>query len=230
MTNNSFNKHPNKNSDQDSPLKDAQPKNTQLKEAQLKDSHQKRMSQKKAVMDAKIARASEERGVLILMKGNGKGKSSSAFGTMARSLGHGKTCAVIQFIKGRTETGEFTFFRDHPRVDWHVMGHGFTWETQDKAQDIASAQKAWALAETLLANNEYDFLVFDELSYMFKYGYLDVEPVVKALKARPRNQNVIITGRTMALPLQDIADTISVVNDERHAFRLGVKAQAGIEY
>lgn len=196
----------------------------------MTDNHKERMAVKKAIMDKRIADASEERGVLILLKGNGKGKSSSAFGTMARSMGHGKKCAVIQFIKGRNETGEYKFFKDHPQVDWHVMGHGFTWETQDKTQDIAAAQQAWALAETLLQDDSYNMLVFDEMSYMFKYDYLAVEPVVEALKNRPRDQNVIITGRTMALPLQDIADTISVVQDERHAFRLGVKAQKGIEY
>ena len=195
-----------------------------------KDSHNSRMATKKAVMDAKIAKATEERGVLILLKGNGKGKSSSAFGTMARSAGHGKRCAVIQFIKGRLETGEFKFFREHPLIDWHVMGHGFTWETQDREQDIAAAEKAWQLAETLLQDEQYDMLVFDELSYMFKYQYLDVAPVVEALKNRPKMQNVMITGRTMAVPLQEIADTISVVQDEKHAFRLGVKAQPGIEY
>lgn len=192
--------------------------------------HQKRMASRKAVMDKKIAKATEERGVLILLKGNGKGKSSSAFGTMARSMGHGKRCAVIQFIKGRSETGEFKLFKDHPLVDWHIMGSGFTWETQDKQQDIAAAQKAWALAEELLQDDSYDMLVFDEMSYMFKYGYLDIEPVVTALQARPKMQNVMITGRTMATPLQDIADTISVIQDERHAFRLGVKAQQGIEF
>jgi len=194
------------------------------------DKHQLRMAAKKAVMDAKIAQASEERGVLILLKGNGKGKSSSAFGTMLRSVGHGKRCAVIQFIKGRSETGEYKFFKDHPRVEWNVMGHGFTWETQNREQDIAAAQKAWALAQERLKDPTFDMLVFDEMSYMFKYGYLEVEPVVETLKARPRHQNVIITGRTMALPLQEIADTISVVQDERHAFRFGVKAQAGIEF
>lgn len=201
-----------------------------MRKANNDQSHQQRMKTKKRVMDEKIANAQEERGVLILLKGNGKGKSSSAFGTMSRSLGHGKRCAVIQFIKGRNETGEYKFFKDHPNVDWHVMGHGFTWETQNKEQDIAAAQQAWVLAEKLLQSNHYDMLVFDEMSYMFKYGYLDVEPVVAALQQRPKDQSVIITGRTMTLPLQDIADTISVVQDERHAFRLGVKAQAGIEF
>jgi cob(I)alamin adenosyltransferase len=194
------------------------------------DKHKVKMAKKKAVVDARIAQAQEERGVLILLKGSGKGKSSSALGTMARSIGHGKRCAVIQFIKGRMETGEYKFFKDHALVDWHVMGHGFTWETQDRDQDIAAAQQAWAIAEKLLADASYDMLVFDEMSYMFKYGYLDVEPVVAAISKRPKMQNVIITGRTMAKQLKVIADTISVVEDERHAFRQGVKAQAGIEF
>lgn len=194
------------------------------------EAHKKRAANRKAVIDAKIAKATEIRGVLILLKGPGKGKSSSAFGTMARSVGHGKKCAVIQFIKGRTETGEYKLFKDHPQVEWHVMGHGFTWETQDREQDIKAAQQAWAVAEKLLQDGSYDMLVFDEMSYMFKYGYLDVEPVVEALKNRPCMQSVIITGRTMATPLQEVADTISVVQDERHAFRLGVKAQEGIEF
>ena len=194
------------------------------------EAHQKRAASRKAVIDAKIAKATEIRGVLILLKGNGKGKSSSAFGTMARSVGHGKRCAVIQFIKGRLETGEYKLFKDHPQIDWHIMGHGFTWETQDREKDVEAAQQAWAVAEKLLQDERYDMLVFDEMSYMFKYQYLDVEPVIKALKNRPPMQSVIITGRTMATPLQDIADTISVVQDERHAFRLGVKAQAGIEF
>lgn len=193
-------------------------------------SHLNRMQRKKEVIDERIARASEERGVLILLKGNGKGKSSSAFGTLARSLGHGQKGAVIQFIKGRRETGEYLFFRDHPQLDWHIMGQGFTWETQDRERDIEAAEAAWEIARGLLENPTYDVIVLDEMSYMFKYGYLDTAPIVEALLRRPAHQNVIITGRTMALPLQEIADTISTVQDDRHAFRNGVKAQAGIEY
>ena len=194
------------------------------------DKHKMRMARKKAIVDARIASAQEERGVLILLKGAGKGKSSSAFGTLARSAGHGQRCAVIQFIKGRMQTGEYKFFKDHPLIDWHVMGHGFTWETQDREQDIAAAQQAWGIAEKLLADDSYGMLVFDEMSYMFKYGYLEVEPVVEALQKRPKMQNVMITGRTMARQLKEIADTISDVKDEQHAFRLGVKAQPGIEF
>ena len=189
-----------------------------------------RMAKKKAVIDEKIAKATEERGVLILLRGNGKGKSSSAFGTMARSVGHGKKCAVIQFIKGRMETGEYKFFKNHPQIDWHIMGHGFTWETQNKEQDITAAEKAWAIAEKLLQDESYDMLIFDEMGYMFKYKYLDTALVIEALQNRPKMQNVMITGRTIARPLMEIADTISVIDDVRHAFREGVKAQKGIEY
>ena len=194
------------------------------------DKYKERMATKKAHIDARIAKATEERGVLIVLTGNGKGKSSSAFGTMARSVGHGKKCAVIQFIKGRQETGEYKFFRDHNQVDWHIMGHGFTWETQDKEKDRLAARKAWAVAEEYLQNQDYDLLIFDELGYMFKYGHLDAEAAAQAIKHRPKHQNVMVTGRTMALPIQEVADTISIVHDERHAFRLGVKAQEGIEF
>ena len=189
-----------------------------------------RMASRKAHIDAKIAKATQERGVLIVLTGNGKGKSSSAFGTMARSVGHGKKCAVIQFIKGRQETGEYKLFRDNENVDWHIMGHGFTWETQDKEKDRQAARKAWSVAEEYLQNADYDLLIFDELGYMFKYGHLDAEAAAQAINNRPKHQNVMVTGRTMALPIQDIADTISNVHDERHAFRLGVKAQEGIEF
>ena len=194
------------------------------------DKHQQKMKKRKEVLDAKIAKATEERGVLILMKGNGKGKSSSAFGTMARALGHQQKAGVIQFIKGRKHTGEFLFFKDHPQIDFNVMGHGFTWETQDKQKDIEAAKKAWVKAKSMLEDPTLNILIFDELSYMFKYGYLDVAPVIEALQNRPKHQNVIITGRTMAVELQEIADTISIVQDEKHAFRQGVKAQAGIEW
>lgn len=192
--------------------------------------YNERMKRKKAVVDAKIAKATEERGVLILLRGNGKGKSSSALGTMARAVGHGKKVAVIQFIKGRLETGEYKFFKDHPQVDWHVMGHGFTWETQDFERDVAAAEKAWELAQQLLNDEAYDMLVFDEMAYPFKYKQLAVETVVEALQQRPLQQTVFITGRVMPPELIEIADTITEMRDERHAFRLGVKAQAGIEF
>ena len=192
--------------------------------------HEERMSAKKAVIDARIARATEERGVTILLRGNGKGKSSSAFGTMMRSLGHGQKAAVVQFVKGRVETGEYKFFKDYPGLDWHVMGHGFTWETQDKANDIAAAEQAWEITQGLLQDPNIDMLVLDEMAYVFKYNYLPLEPVLAALANRPHQQTVIITGRVMPEALVEYADTISTVKDDGHAFRIGVKAQAGIEF
>ncbi len=194
------------------------------------DKHRIKMLKKKAVIDQRIANASEQRGVLILMKGNGKGKSSSAFGNIARALGHGQQVGLLQFIKGRKETGEYLFFKDHPKVDFHVMGHGFTWETQDKSQDIKAAMQAWQIAHKMLQDERYNILVFDEMSYMFKYEYLEIAPVIAALTTRPKNQNVIITGRTMHRSLIEIADTISEITDIEHAFRKGVKAQPGIEW
>ena len=192
--------------------------------------HEERMSAKKAVIYARIAKATEERGVTILLRGNGKGKSSSAFGTMMRSLGHGKKAAVVQFVKGRVETGEYKFFKDYPGLDWHVMGHGFTWETQDKANDIAAAEQAWEITRGLLQDPSIDLLVLDEMAYVFKYNYLPLEPVLEALAKRPHDQTVIITGRVMPEALVEYADTISTVKDDGHAFRIGVKAQAGIEF
>lgn len=192
--------------------------------------HEERMSAKKAVIDARIAKATEERGVTILLRGNGKGKSSSAFGTMMRSLGHGKKAAVVQFVKGRVETGEYKFFKDYPGLDWHVMGHGFTWETQDKANDIAAAEQAWEITQGLLQDPSIDLLVLDEMAYVFKYNYLPLKPVLEALAKRPHDQTVIITGRVMPEALVEYADTISTVKDDGHAFRIGVKAQAGIEF
>ena len=192
--------------------------------------HEERMSAKKAVIDARIAKATEERGVTILLRGNGKGKSSSAFGTMMRSLGHGKKAAVVQFVKGRVETGEYKFFKDYPGLDWHVMGHGFTWETQDKANDIAAAEQAWEITQGLLQDPSIDLLVLDEMAYVFKYNDLPLEPVLEALAKRPHDQTVIITGRVMPEALVEYADTISTVKDDGHAFRIGVKAQAGIEF
>ena len=192
--------------------------------------HEERMTAKKVVIDARIAKATEERGVTILLRGNGKGKSSSAFGTMMRTLGHGKKAAVVQFVKGRVETGEYKFFKEYPGLDWHVMGHGFTWETRDKANDIAAAEQAWDITKGLLQEPSIDMLVLDEMAYVFKYNYLPLEPVLEALANRPHHQTVIITGRVMPEALVEYADTISTVKDDGHAFRIGVKAQAGIEF
>lgn len=194
------------------------------------DKREARLLKKKAVVDGRIAAATEERGVTILLTGNGKGKSSSAFGTMARALGHGQKAAVIQFIKGRKETGEQIFFSGHPQVSFNVMGHGFTWETRDPELEQKAAEQAWQLAQEKLSDPSIDFVLLDEITYMYKYGYLDVEDLVQALANRPVHQNVMMTGRTAPRALLDTVDTHSKIADEKHAFKAGVKAQVGIEW
>ena len=190
----------------------------------------KKMKAVKEKQDQKIAAANQERGVSILLAGPGKGKSSSAFGMLARSLGHGHKVAVVQFLKGAMSTGEEKFFTTHENVDWFAMGDGFTWETQSRDNDIASAEKAWAKAEQLLADDRYNLVILDEITYMFKYKYLDIEPTLTALKNRPEMMNVVLTGRGPKKALIDAVDTYSLIQEEKHAFKAGVKAQAGIEW
>jgi cob(I)alamin adenosyltransferase len=192
--------------------------------------HNARMQRMKTVVDKKIAKATEERGVVIVLTGNGKGKSSSAFGMVARALGHGQKVGVIQFIKGRIATGEQLFFADLDHVDYHVMGDGFTWETQNRDQDVASAEKAWKIAAEMLNDERYDLIIYDEMTYLFKYDYLNIHKVVDAIEKRPKEQSVVITGRAAKPELKALADTVSVIADEKHAFRQGVKARLGIEY
>ncbi|KJZ15320.1 Cob(I)yrinic acid a,c-diamide adenosyltransferase [Marinomonas sp. S3726] len=194
------------------------------------DKREARLLKKKAVVDGRIAAATEERGVTILLTGNGKGKSSSAFGTMARALGHGHKAAVIQFIKGRKETGEQLFFSEHPQVSFSVMGHGFTWETRDPELEQKAAEQAWQLASEKLSDPSIHFVLLDEITYMYKYGYLNVDDLVEALANRPAHQNVMMTGRTAPRALLDSVDTHSKIADEKHAFKAGVKAQVGIEW
>jgi cob(I)alamin adenosyltransferase len=192
--------------------------------------HNERMKRTKKIVDQRIAEAQEERGVFILLTGNGKGKSSSAFGMIARALGHGQKVAVVQFVKGRMETGEQNFFTQQEQVDFHVMGDGFTWETQNRNKDIASAQQAWIITKKILQDSRYDLVVLDEMTYMFKYDYLDLEDVINTIKQRPEMQNIIMTGRGAKKYLKQAADTVSVIMDEKHAFKAGVKAQKGIEW
>ena len=192
--------------------------------------HAARMARKKALIDAAIAAAIDERGLLVVVTGNGKGKSTSAFGTVARALGHGMKVGVVQFIKSRTDTGEEAFLGRQPGVEWHVTGDGFTWETQDREQDIATAERGWAIAARMLADPAYQLVVLDELTYLLSYGYLDSDVVLDALAHRPPMQHVIVTGRGASAALVDLADTVSVIADEKHAYRAGVKAQPGIDF
>jgi cob(I)alamin adenosyltransferase len=191
--------------------------------------HAARMARKKALIDAAIAAASDERGLLLVITGNGKGKSSSAFGMVARALGHGMKVGVVQFIKNRSDTGEEAFLGKQPGVEWHVTGDGFTWDTQNREQDIATAARGWAIAARMLADPAYQMVVLDELTYLLSYGYLDSDSVLDALAHRPPLQHVVVTGRAASEALIDLADTVSVIADEKHAFRAGVKAQPGID-
>lgn len=193
------------------------------------DHHRQRMERKKAVVDAAIARATDERGLLLVLTGNGKGKSSSAFGMAARALGYGMPIAVAQFIKSRRDTGEEAFFRDLPGVAWHVLGEGFTWETQNRARDIETAQKGWAVARALLADANNRLVILDELTYLLRYGYLDADDVLADIAARPPSQHVVVTGRSAPSSLIALADTVTEMRDVKHAFRAGIKAQEGID-
>jgi cob(I)alamin adenosyltransferase len=193
--------------------------------------HNARMQRKKAVIDEKIATAQQERGILLVNTGNGKGKSSAAFGVVARALGHGHRVAVVQFVKSRSDTGEEGFYRKFPeQVNWHVCGEGFTWETQDSNRDTQAAQAAWTIALGYLADKSVDLVVFDEMTYAFKYGWLNLEEVLAAIAARPRMQTVIVTGRAAPEALVEAADTVTEMGMVKHAFKAGVKAMPGVEF
>ena len=195
--------------------------------------HARRMERKKAVVDAAIAAAQQERGVLVVNTGTGKGKSSAAFGVVARALGHGMKVAVVQFVKGRSDTGEEAFFKqaaDPERLRWHVTGEGFTWEIQDDERDAAAARAAWQIACGYLGDPQFGLVVLDEMTYAFKYGWLDLPQVLDTLAARPAMQHVIVTGRAAPEALIAAADTVTDMTMVRHAFKVGVKAMLGLEW
>ncbi|MHB1372191.1 MAG: cob(I)yrinic acid a,c-diamide adenosyltransferase [Pseudomonadaceae bacterium] len=193
--------------------------------------HRARMQRKKAVVDEKIAQAQDEYGLLLVHSGNGKGKSSSAFGMVARALGHGMQVGIVQFIKGAASTGEEAFFRRFPEeVRYHVMGEGFTWETQDRQRDIAKAQQAWTVARELLDDERIGLVVLDELNIALKYGYLELDRVLADIAARPLLQHVVVTGRGALPGMIEAADTVTEMNLVKHAFKAGVKAQKGVEF
>ena len=194
-------------------------------------SHQKKMEKLKENIDASIESASLERGVCILLTGNGKGKTSSAFGMVMRALGYGHKVAVVQFIKGEQLSGEELYLRNHcPQVKFYQMGTGFTWDTQDRSADIAAAEKTWAVAEEALADEQYDLVVLDELTYMLSFKYLDKEQVLKALKNRPYEQSLVVTGRGGGSELSELADTVSEIREIKHAYNEGVMARKGVDF
>jgi cob(I)alamin adenosyltransferase len=191
--------------------------------------HKNKMARKKAVVDTAIATAKQDKGLLLVLTGNGKGKSSSAFGMVARSLGYGYSVGVAQFLKSRRDTGEEAFLGAQTLVDWQVLGDGFTWDTQDKAADMASAERGWAVAQAMLRNPALHLVVLDELTYLLNYAYLDAQQVCADLRARPAHQHVVITGRAAPNCLLELADTVSEIADVKHAFRAGIRAQNGID-
>jgi len=192
--------------------------------------HEERMAKKKAIIDEKVKKADKEQGVIVITTGNGKGKSSSGFGMVARALGHGMKVGIIQFIKGAMSTGEESFYRRFPdEVEYHVMGDGFTWNTQDREQDVKTATLAWDIAKKMLSDESYDLILLDELNIVLKYQYLPIENVINDLKNRPNMQHIVITGRAAKDELIEIADTVTEMKDIKHAFRSGIKAQKGIE-
>ncbi|MCG9731759.1 cob(I)yrinic acid a,c-diamide adenosyltransferase [Shewanella sp. Isolate13] len=191
--------------------------------------HKARQQRIKEGVDAKIARAQEEKGILLVLTGNGKGKSTSGFGTVVRAVGHGKKAAVVQFIKGNWDCGERTLL-EGAGVEFHVMGTGFTWETQDREKDTLAALQAWEATEKLLQDETIDLVMLDELTYMVSYHYLEVDRVIEALKNRPPMQHVIVTGRACHRAIIELADTVSEVQPIKHAFDNGIKAQPGFDY
>ncbi|MGQ7818169.1 cob(I)yrinic acid a,c-diamide adenosyltransferase [Pseudomonas sp. A46] len=193
--------------------------------------HKARMQRKKALIDEKIAQARDEYGLLLVHTGNGKGKSSSAFGMVARALGHGMKVGVVQFIKGGMSTGEEAFFRRFPEeVSYHVMGEGYTWDTQDRQRDIEKARAAWAIARELLDDPRVGLVVLDELNIALKHGYLELDEVLRDIQSRPEHQHVVATGRGAPEGLVEAADTVTEMSLVKHAFKAGVKAQKGVEF
>jgi cob(I)alamin adenosyltransferase len=193
--------------------------------------HKAAMEKQKTQIDATIEAADQERGVAILLTGDGKGKTSSAFGMIMRALGYGHKVGVIQFIKGEQLSGEEIYLREQcPQVEFHQMGTGFTWDTQDRSGDIAAAINTWALAKPMLEDASFDLVVLDELTYMIAFDYLPVDDILAAINSRPAAQSVVVTGRGGGSALQAIMDTVSEVKDIKHAYASGIKARRGVDY
>ncbi len=192
--------------------------------------HQKAMQKQKEIVDQRIAEADQDKGLLLVLTGNGKGKTSSAFGTAIRSLGYGYQVAIVQFIKGSGECGERNFLEGNDLVHYRAMATDFTWETQNRDSDSKAAQETWEKAKAFLTNPDIHLVVLDELTYMTKYGYLALDEVLEAISSRSEHQHVIVTGRAAAQQLMELADTVSEVQAVKHAFDSGIRAQKGIEW
>jgi len=194
--------------------------------------YKQKMEKRKAAQDAEVAaKTITQKGLLIVHTGKGKGKSTAAFGLLLRALGHGWPCGVVQFIKGAWDTGERRALARFPdQLSWHTMGEGFTWETQDRARDMAAAAAAWAKAQELIAAPEIKLLVLDELNIALRYDYLSLAEVVAALRSRRPGLHIVVTGRNAKPELLDAADLVTEMSLVKHHFAAGVKAQAGIEF
>jgi len=198
-------------------------------DSNMTDKHKQRMQKLKEKVDSRIDSATDERGLLIVITGNGKGKSTSGFGTVARAVGHGLNAAVAQFIKGTWTCGERQLL-EGAGVKFSVMATGFTWNTQDKEKDITAAKEVWQKCKDLLCDTNLDLVLLDEITYMLSYKYLDLDEVIETLNNRPKHQHVIITGRACHRAIIDLADTVSEVQSIKHAFDSGIKAQKGIDW
>jgi len=193
--------------------------------------HNKAMAKQKAAVDEGIAKADIERGVSVLMTGDGKGKTSSAFGMAMRALGYGQKVGIVQFIKGVQASGEELYIKSaHPEVTLYQMGTGFTWDTQDREGDIAAAKLTWEQAHAMLSDPTYDLVVLDELTYMLAFDYLLEADVLTAIRERPAAQSVVVTGRGGGQALREIMDTVSEVKEIKHAYRAGIMARKGVDY
>ena len=201
------------------------------KNSEKEERHKKKMQKQKQSIDATIASAVKEQGVVVLLTGDGKGKTSSAFGMVLRALGYGYRVGVVQFIKGEQLSGEELYLKNElPEVDFYQMGTGFTWDTQDRSGDIVAAEKTWAVVEPMLKDERYHLVILDEITYMLSFKYLDEDRIINAIKARPKNQSVVLTGRGGGSSLRDIADTVSEVKDIKHAYHSGIKARKGVDF
>lgn len=193
--------------------------------------HKASMEKQKSNIDASIAAADTEQSIVLLLTGNGKGKTSSAFGMVMRAMGYSQRVGIVQFIKGEQLSGEELFAREHlPDSDFYQMGTGFTWDTQNRQADIAAAERTWAQAQRMLQDPAYDLVVLDEITYMLAFDYLDEALVIESIKERPKHQSVVMTGRGGGSGLQALADTVSEVKEVKHAFRAGIKARKGVDY
>lgn len=193
--------------------------------------HHEKMAKKKAARDKMLATRTEEKGLLIVHTGKGKGKSTAAWGMAMRMIGHGKKVGIVQFVKGAWETGERDVFEKFPdQVTIKAMGEGFSWDTQDRQRDIQAAEQAWATSKEMMASGEYDMVIMDELNIPLRYENLDISDVVETLKAKPKMLHVVVTGRNAKEELIDAADLVTEMTMVKHPFRAGVKAQKGIEF